>query len=76
VVDEHGHGVAVDNHGAVAESKQIGNWRVLIGMVGLIFGKQMAGVLSDMIAFSYGGSGVAAGGVDGGGADDESHAGV
>jgi hypothetical protein len=45
-------------------------------MVGLIFGKQMAGVLSDMIAFSYGGSGVAAGGVDGGGADDESHAGV
>ena len=47
-----------------------------IGEVGLLFGEAVAGVFGDARAFADGGGGVAAGGVDGGRADDESHGNV
>ena len=76
VVDEHGHGVAVDDHRTVAESKEIGDGRVLVGLVGLVFAEAGAGILGDTSALADGGGGVAAGGVNGGGTDDECHADV
>jgi hypothetical protein len=73
VVDEHGHGVAVDDDLAVAQSKEVGDGRVLVAEVGLLFGERVAGVFGDARAFADGGGGVAAGGVDGGRTDHQSH---
>ena len=76
MVDEHGRTVAVDDDGTVTESKEIGNDRVLVAGIGLLFAQAAAGVFGHARALADGGGGVAAGGVDGGGADDESHANV
>ncbi len=73
VVDEHGSGESVDDLGAVAESKEIGDGVVLVEGVCELFGEALAGVLDDALAATDGCCGVAAGGVDGGGADDEGH---
>lgn len=42
----------------------------------MVFGEQMAGIFGDVVAFANDSSGVTACGVDGGRADNESHAGV
>jgi len=76
VVDEHGGAVAVDDHRAVAESKEVGDGRGLVGDVGFVLAEAVAGVLGDALTLADGRGGVAAGGVDGGGADDQCHANV
>ena len=72
VVEEHGGAEAVDDHvfGAVAE--EVGDEAVGVALVGDGLGHARAFVLADADAFAEGSGGVAAGGVDGGGADDES----
>src|ERR1035437_443405 len=47
VVDEHGGAMAVDDDGAVAESKQEGDGRGVVWCVGLGLGAAVAGVLGD-----------------------------
>src|SRR6185437_14352867 len=47
VVEEHGHSVAVDDDGAVADAEQIGGWRVLVFGVGEFLGNARAGVFDD-----------------------------
>jgi hypothetical protein len=76
VVDEHGHAMAVDDHLATPKSKQIGDGRGFIGLVRLGLGEPGAGVFGDARAFADFRCGIAAGGVDGGGADDQGHANV
>jgi hypothetical protein len=66
--------MAVDDHRAVAESKEVGDGRILIGGVCLGFGEAGSGVLSHAPAFADGHCGIAAGCVNGRGADDECHA--
>jgi len=76
VVDEHGRAVAVDDDRAVAQSKEIGDGRVLVAGVGLLLGEAAAGVLGHAGSPAHRGRRVAACGVYGGRADDESHANV
>ncbi len=73
VVDEHGGAESVDDNGAVAQSKEVGNWVVFVEVVGFFFADVAAGVLGDARSFADGRGGVAAGGVNGRGANDESH---
>ena len=73
VVDEHGGAEAVDDGCAVAESKEIGDGVVLVEHVGFVFVDAAAGVFGDALAFANVGGGVAAGGVNGGRANDQSH---
>ena len=65
VVNEHGHAMTVDDDGAVTESKQVGNGRVLIGRVGLVFTETRPGVLGNAGAFANCGRAIAAGGMNG-----------
>ena len=65
VVDEHGHGVAIDHNIPLAESKQVGDGRLVVRLVGLPFGELMAGVFNNVRAFADGCGGVAAGGMNG-----------
>ena len=74
VVDEHGHAVAVDDDLAGAESKKIGDGRGFVGLVGFGFAEARAGVFGHAAALGDGRCSVAAGGVDGGGADNKIHA--
>jgi len=76
VVDEHRGAVAIDDSIAVPQSKQVGDGRVRVGFVGLRFGDARAGVLGYAPTLGDRGRGVAAGGVDGGRADDQGHTGV
>ncbi len=76
VVDEHGHGVAVDDDLATPKSKEIGDGSALVGFVGMLFAEMGARVLGYANAFADGSGGVAPGGVDEGGADDKGHANV
>lgn len=71
VVDEHGGAEAVDDGAFGAEGEEVGDDAVLVAEVGFGFGQAGAIVLADAGAFRDGARGVAAGGVDGGGADDE-----
>jgi len=68
--------VAVDDHVAFSQSKEVGDGRGFVRNVGFGLGEEVAGVLGDTLSLADGGGGIAAGGVDGGRADDESHASV
>jgi hypothetical protein len=68
--------MAVDDHGAVSESKEISDGRLLVGGVGLIFAHAGACVFGDASTFANGGRGVATGGVDSRRTDDQSHRGI
>ena len=70
VVDEHGDAVPVDYLRSVTDSEEIGGGRVLVLYVGLLFGYARPGVFDDAGAILDWLGGVAAGGMDGGGADD------
>jgi len=65
VVDEHGGAEAVDDNGAVAQSKEIGDGVVGVEGVGFFFTDAPAGVFGDAFAFADERGGVAACGVDG-----------
>jgi hypothetical protein len=65
VVDEHGGAEAVDDNGAVAQSKEIGDGIVGVEVVGFFFGDAPAGVFGDALALANRRGGVATGGVDG-----------
>ncbi len=73
VVDEHGHGVAIDYDIPLAKSKQVGDGRLVVRLVSLLFGELMAGVFNYVSTFADGCCGVASGGMNGRGANDESH---
>src|SRR5580658_2125669 len=64
VIDKHGRAVAVDDDRAVAESKQVGDGRILVGDIGLVFGDTRTIVLGHTGAFTHGCGGVAACSVD------------
>jgi hypothetical protein len=76
VVDVHGRAAAFDDGRAVAESKHIGDGRVLADGVGLGAGEAAASVLGHALALADGRGSEAAGAVDGRETDDESHANV
>jgi len=71
VVEKHGGAEAVDDVGGAAEAEEIGDGAVGVALVGELFGDARAGVLEDAAAAGDGVEGVAAGGVDGGGTDEE-----
>jgi hypothetical protein len=65
--------VAVDHDRTRADAEEIGDGRVLIELVGLRLAEPRAGVFDHAGAFADGCGGVAAGGMDGGGANDQTH---
>src|SRR5579872_1744551 len=73
MIVEHGCAMPIDDGCAVADTKEVGGWRVGILLVGLFLGNAGAGVFDDQRAFANAGSGVAAGGVDGRRANDQRH---
>jgi len=70
MVDKHRRAVAIDHDLAGPESKQVGYDRVLVERIGLLLTDPAACVLRESLALAQSGGGVAAGSVDGGGADD------
>jgi hypothetical protein len=73
MIDEHRNAVAIDDLRPVADAEQIGDRFVFVAAVGLFFIDDGAGVLDHARAFRNRRGGVAAGGVDQGGANDEAH---
>jgi len=73
MIDEHCRAVAIDDDRAVSESKQIGNGRVLVCCVGFFLGEARPRVFGYAHAFTNRGRGIAARGVDGRRANDETH---
>jgi len=65
VVDEHGGTEAVDDNGAVAQSKEVGDGVIFVKCVGLLFADAAAGVFGEAFALTDECGGVATGGVDG-----------
>jgi hypothetical protein len=76
VVDKHRCAVTVDDDLTISQSKEIGDGRFLIVGVGFFFAYAAPGILGDASAFAEVGGGIAAGGVNGGGANDETHTNV
>lgn len=78
VVEEHGHAEAVDD-GVASAGEEIGDGAALVTGVGDGLGHALAVVLADADSLADGTHGVASGGVDSGGTNDESgkhHAGL
>ena len=73
VVEEHGGAEAVDHGFAVADAEEVGHGQVFVFDVGAVLGHARAGVFDDEGAVADACGGVAACGVDRGGADDECH---
>ena len=73
MIDEHGDAMAIDDLRPVANAEQIGDRLVLISAVGLFFIDQRTRIFHDASAFRDRRGGVAAGGVDCGGANDQTH---
>ena len=71
VVEKHGDSEAIDDIGAAVDAKEVGDDAVSVALVGLSLGDARAVVLGDDAATADGVKRVAAGGVDGRGADDE-----
>lgn len=71
MVDEHGGTEAVDDFAVVADGEEVGDVAFGVALVGGGLGEAGAVVFEDACAFADGGKGVAAGTVDGGGANEE-----
>ena len=71
VVEEHGHSEAVDD-GVAAAVEEVGDGASLVTGVGDGLGHALAIVLADTGSLFDGAQGKTAGGVDGGGTNDES----
>lgn len=75
VIDEHGGTEAVDDLAVVADGEEVGDVAFGVALVCGGFGEAGAVVFEDACALADGREGVAAGAVDGGGADEELGAG-
>lgn len=73
MIDEHGRAVAVYHIGSVADAKQVSRWRILIFLIGLVFGDARSRVFNHARAFFDWRSGVAACRMDGGRTNDKGH---
>jgi hypothetical protein len=71
VVEEHGGAEAVDDLALVTEAEEVGDGALGIALVSKLFGNARAVVLEDAAAAGDGVEGIAAGGVDGGGSNEE-----
>lgn len=73
MIDEHRDAVTVNDMGSVTNAEQVGDRLVLITAVGLFFVNQRTCIFDHARTFCDRRGGVATGGVDRGGANDETH---
>jgi hypothetical protein len=73
MIDEHGGAVTIDYDFAVAKSKKIGCWRVLILLISKFFADTRASVFHHPSARLNGRGGVASGSMNGRGSNDQAH---
>ena len=73
MIDVHGHAVAADHSGTIPDAEQVGDFRILEVDVRLALADSRSGVFHDLDTLRDGRSCVAAGSVDGGRANDETH---
>lgn len=73
MVEEHGSTVAVDDLLSIADAEEVGHGQGFVFDVGGLLGHTGAGVFDDARTLGNGSRGVAACGMDCGGANDETH---